>query len=101
MHERNLPQSFEGFSTAELLRMWDEIPTLKHEPQDPPGKVAAMRRLLREHRLAPVEWRRDKDQRRADVLQARKLLKPYGIEPAPWADAEGNSRPPDNQNAST
>ena len=93
MNEQGLPQNFEGFSTAELLKMWAEIPTLKEEPQDPPGKVLAMRRILEEYKLAPNDWSRDKEQLKADIAQSKKLLAPYGIDPAPWADQEGNRQP--------
>jgi hypothetical protein len=27
------------------------------------------------------------------MIQSKKLLKPYGIDPAPWADEEGNRQP--------
>ena len=101
MNEQNLPQNFEGFSTAELVKMWAEIPTLKHTPRDPPGKVAAMRHLLGKYKLAPVHWGTERAQEKSDIIQSKKLLKPFGIDPAPWADEQGNRLPENSQTAST
>jgi hypothetical protein len=33
------------------------------------------------------------EREKADMVQAKKLLTPFGIDPAPWADAEGNRQP--------
>ena len=94
MREENLPPNFRGYSTKELLELWESIPFRRHTDQDePPGEmVLAMRGLLREYRLAPVEWRDYKGDA-TDMVRSKKLLKPYGIDPAPWADAEGNRQP--------
>jgi hypothetical protein len=94
MNEQSLPQNFEGFSTAELLKMWAAIPIpAKWDPQDPPpGKVLAMRRILEKFKLTPNDWG-DGEELKADIAQSKKLLAPYGIDPAPWADQEGNRQP--------
>ena len=96
MNEQSLPQNYRGYSTKELLEAWD-----KSDPTAPKEQVLTAHRLLAEYRLAPLDWSRDKEQRRADLLQARKLLAPYGIDPAPWADSEGNRLPGDSQTASS
>jgi hypothetical protein len=107
MNEQSLPQNYRGYSTAELLKMWREIPTRKYtgQPETPPGEqkmASAMRGLLMEYRLAPAEWgfvkkdqgyRTHMEQEKADMVQAKKLLAPFGIDPAPWADEEGNRQP--------
>ena len=102
MSEQNLPQNYEGYSTKELLELWVSIPQQRLDSPEVPGeKVLAMHSFLHKYRLAPVDWR-DWEGDTADMVQAKKLLKPYGIDPAPWADAEGNRRPPeDNPTTST
>jgi hypothetical protein len=94
MNAQNLPQDFEGFSTAELIKLWGSIPNRKFgvSPKEPREKVLTMHRLLDKYRLAPIYWG-DGEQRKADMIQSRKLLKPFGIDPAPWADEEGNELP--------
>jgi len=104
MSELSLPQNFEGYSTAELVKLWDGIPRWwPGAPEVPPEKVGAMRHLLRQYRLASNNWSQDKEERKADMAQAKKLLEPFGIDPAPWADSEGNRLPEaeDKQAAST
>ena len=95
MNEQSLPQNFEGYSTADLLKAWDSASRPREPGSSPVPKemVLASRRLLEKYRLAPVEWAWDKEQRKADMAQAKKLLAPYGMDPAPWADAEGNRQP--------
>jgi hypothetical protein len=98
MNEQNLPQGYKGYSTAELLALWRKIPSRKYgDPASPREKVSAMRDLLKEHRLAPVHWGFVKEkpghtpeQEKADMIHSKKLLAPFGIDPAPWADQEGN-----------
>ncbi|MDR3357700.1 MAG: hypothetical protein LBN96_02345 [Desulfovibrio sp.] len=93
MNEQSLPQNYKGYSTAELLKVWRDIPGRKHTDQPTPRqKVSAMDGLLREHRLAPVYWGTGEEYK-ANMIQSRKLLKPFGIKPAPWADANGNELP--------
>ena len=50
---KNFPDTYKGYSTAELIRVWEAIPH-NRRPTEPPEKVLAMRALLREYRLAPV-----------------------------------------------
>ena len=55
MSANKLPKEYKGFSTAELLAMWENVAGehLKHEPEVPPEKTVAMRSLVREYRLSP------------------------------------------------
>ena len=93
MNEQSLPQSYEGYSTKELLELWESIPRRRHtDPEEPGEKVLAMRGLLADYRLAPVHWR-DYEGDTTDMVRSKKLLAPYGRDPAPWADAEGNRQP--------
>jgi hypothetical protein len=96
MNEQSLPQDYKGYSTAELLREWRQIPNNRYtgQPQtaEETQKILAMRELLAKYRLAPVHWG-VKEEGKANLLQSRKLLEPYGIDPAPWADQEGNELP--------
>jgi len=103
MNEQSLPQNFEGYSTAELVKAWESSfrPRPPEVPPVPKEMVLASRRLLEKYRLAPNDWSQDKEERKADMVQAKKLLEPYGIDPAPWADSEGNRLPEDSQTAST
>jgi len=93
MNEPSLPQNYKGFSTADLVRLWDSFPERTLDsPKVPEEMLSAMRDLQREHKLAPVHWGGG-EQWKADIIRSRKLLAPFGKDPAPWADAEGNSRP--------
>jgi len=93
MNEQSLPQSFEGYSTKELLELWADIPNRKYsDPEEPEEKVLAMHDLLRKYRLLDWNWD-DEERLKTDIALAKKLLKPYGIDPAPWADEEGNRQP--------
>ena len=52
MTAQNLPQNYRGYSTKELLELWDNIPAMRHDSPEVPGeKVLAMRGLLAEYRL--------------------------------------------------
>jgi hypothetical protein len=100
-NEQSLPQNYEGFSTMELLKTWQAIPKRKHtDPVSPEDKLTAMDHLLKEHRLAPIHWR-DHAGDKTDMVRSKALLKPFGIDPAPWADQEGNRLPKEQQTAST
>jgi hypothetical protein len=109
MNAQNLPQNYEGYSTKELLDLWQSIPQQTLEsPPEPKGKIRAMRRLLMDYRLAPVEWGfvkekpgHSEDQEKTDMVQAKRLLAPFGIDPAPWVDQEGNYLPEGNGQASS
>jgi hypothetical protein len=35
------------------------------------------------------------------MIQSKKLLAPFGIDPAPWADEQGNRLPENRQTASS
>jgi hypothetical protein len=116
MSEQSLPQNYKGYSTAELLKEWQDIPNNRYtgQPQtaEETKKILVMDDLLREYRLAPVNWgfiKKDQGyrvhageaQEKADMAQAKKLLAPFGIDPAPWADQEGNYLPEENEQASS
>ena len=50
MPEKDLPETYRGYKTAELLKVWEEI----RQPEGtraPEAMIAAMRALLREYRL--------------------------------------------------
>jgi hypothetical protein len=111
-----LPQDYKGYSTAELLKEWVNIPNNRYtgQPQtaEETRKILAMRGLLMEYRLAPVHWGFVKkeqgylvhagaEQEKADIIRSRKLLAPFGIDPAPWADETGNELPPNKPTASS
>jgi hypothetical protein len=91
--EQSLPQSYKGFSTGDLMKFWDGMNLRGPEsPKPPQGMVGAMHDLLRKYRLAPNYWG-DGEERKANMIQSKKLLAPFGIDPAPWADQEGNRQP--------
>ena len=94
MNEPSLPENYKGYSTADLVRLWDSIPERTLEsPRVPREMVLTMRDLLTEYKLAPLDWSWDKEQRKADIAQSKRLLAPFGKDPAPWTDAEGNRLP--------
>lgn len=50
----SLPDEYMGYSTRELLEMWDAISTDEGIPGPPPeAKVIAMSELLSEYELSP------------------------------------------------
>ena len=54
MPDKKLPKTYKGYSTEELLQMYETISTggsLKGQPRE---KILAMDHLLREFKLAPV-----------------------------------------------
>jgi len=53
MNEMNLPETYKGYSTKELLAFWDRYCEGK-ERKAPVEKILAMRDLLREYKIAPV-----------------------------------------------
>lgn len=53
MADKNLPSSFKGYSTQELLKVWDELQTTGTSA--PREKIQAMSELLREYRLGLFE----------------------------------------------
>lgn len=83
MSEECLPKEYDGYSTAELLQIWDHIPdTTIFDPPVELEKLSAMRSILRKYALTDYTTR-DK------IVRCKKLLAPYGINPAPWADENG------------
>jgi len=56
MKNRNLPETYKGYLTKELLAMWSPGEGLKIAPGTPRDKIAAIGGLLREYKLAPVFW---------------------------------------------
>jgi hypothetical protein len=54
MKNRNLPETYKGYSTKELLAMWSPGEGLKIAPGTPKDKIAAMGDLYREFRLTPI-----------------------------------------------
>ena len=89
MHEQTLPKEYKGFSTAELLELWDGIPdNTLYDPPSPKGMISAMDDLLREYEL--LDWDNGKgDNDAAKIRRSKKLMAPFGIDPVPWADEEG------------
>ena len=53
MQEKNLPETYKGYSTKELLQMYETISEggLKGKSE---GKIEAMDDFLREYKIAPV-----------------------------------------------
>ncbi len=55
MKKQNLPESYKGYSTDELLDMWDQIANRDGIfPGTPRDKIRAMNQFLREYEIAPV-----------------------------------------------
>ena len=57
MEFENLPKTYEGYQTEELLKVWEEIKT-KEGTKAPVEKIQAMRRLLREFKLGVHQLRK-------------------------------------------
>jgi len=53
MNDMNLPETYKGYSTKELLAFWGRYREGK-EQDAPVEKILAMRGLLREYKIAPV-----------------------------------------------
>ncbi|MEF3696237.1 hypothetical protein [Desulfolutivibrio sp.] len=53
MDDMNLPETYKGYSTKELLAFWERYCEGK-ERKAPVEKILAMRDLLREYKIAPV-----------------------------------------------
>ncbi|MFZ5813001.1 MAG: hypothetical protein ACOY4F_13245 [Thermodesulfobacteriota bacterium] len=53
MNDMNLPETYKGYSTKELLAFWVRYCEGK-EQGAPVEKIRAMRGLLREYKIAPV-----------------------------------------------
>jgi len=49
--DHNLPKNYKGYSTKELLKVWDQVAGDGITPGTPVGKIRAMCDLLREHKL--------------------------------------------------
>ncbi len=55
MRKRNLPKSYKGYPTDELLDIWNQIANTDGiVPGTPIEKIRAMNRFLREYEIAPV-----------------------------------------------
>lgn len=55
MKEQELPKTYRGYSTEELLQMWEDIQTPQGIKEDTPEeKILAMRYLLKEYKIAPI-----------------------------------------------
>ncbi len=55
MKKQNLPGNYKGYSTDELLDMWDQIANRDGiVPGTPIEKIRAMNQFLREYEIAPV-----------------------------------------------
>lgn len=55
MKKQNLPESYTGYATDELLDIWDQIANRDGIiPGTPKEKILAMNRFLREYEIAPV-----------------------------------------------
>lgn len=48
---KNLPTTYKGYLTDELLKMWEQIQGDGIPKETPKDKILAMSSLLREHRL--------------------------------------------------
>lgn len=57
MEKKSLPESFRGYSTKELLRIWEELQT-KEGTKASKEKIAAMTDLLREYKLGIFQIQR-------------------------------------------
>lgn len=53
MNDMNLPDSYKGYCTKELLAFWDRYCEGK-ERGAPVEKIRAMRGLLKDYKIAPV-----------------------------------------------
>lgn len=68
----SLPREYKGYSTRELLDIFERIPG-RGAINEPDEKFAAMRSLMRVYRLAPVLWETQEDEDRAKNLIAELL----------------------------
>ena len=85
MSENSLPKEYKGFSTAELLAIWKNIPNNTiYDPETPVEKMIAMNGLFYEYAL--LDFGNDEP---AKIRRSKQLMAPYGIDPAPWADENG------------
>ena len=91
MKEEILPKEFKGYSTADLVKIWEDLKRgINLEGKAPMEMISVMRELMEKYNLCPGGWSWEDQQERKDIVRAKKLLAPYGVDPAPWADAEGN-----------
>lgn len=89
MTSEKLPETFQGFPTAALLKIWKDIPYNTPEtPPTPVEEIGAMRDLLREYDLADFVGD-DGHEDPQKVVRAKRFLAPFGIDAAPWADENG------------
>lgn len=55
MKSTQLPSEYQGFSTQELLEMWEGIPSGQLRTEDfPIEKIWAMRDLVMEYEISPI-----------------------------------------------
>ena len=88
---QSLPEKFRGYSTARLLKAWDHMVRRVQDRDEEPLEIfSVMHGLLYEYKLVPVDWNGEGEQWREEIVRAKKLLAPYGVDPAPWADEDGN-----------
>jgi hypothetical protein len=89
MSEERLPKNYKGYSTQELLDLWESIPGRTiYDPRVSKKKMSAMDDLLREYKImdsSPGDYA-------AKIRRSKRLLAPFGIDPYPMCDAEGISR---------
>ena len=53
MKKTTLPKTYKGYSTAELLKIWDQVAGKGITPGTPKEKILAMRDLLSEYKISP------------------------------------------------
>jgi len=53
MQDKNLPETYKGYPTQELLEIWDQVKGQGIREGTPKKKISAMRELLREYKFSP------------------------------------------------
>ncbi|HOO76724.1 MAG TPA: hypothetical protein PLI51_05225 [bacterium] len=85
MKKQDLPETYRGYSTRELLRLWNGGSPLNIPEGTPVEKISAMDCLLRDYKIAPVFWEGSEnwsdEELEAKTQELRDLLAGYGIKP--------------------
>ena len=89
MTTEKLPETYKGFPTTRLLQIWRQIPyNTLDTPEAPKDEFSAMGDLLREYEIMNFRGEKGGEDSRK-VARSKRLLAPFGIDPAPWADENG------------
>lgn len=82
MSTEKLPETYHGYPTGQLLELWDARAYGRLTRTPSREELMAMYDLLDEYKLA--EYPDD-----ASIARCKRLMAPFGVDPAPWADENG------------